>query len=347
MDFSIIIPAYQAAAVLPRCLEALCRQSIDRSRYEIIVVDDGSTDHTADVAEQTLQNQWSTQEICNAQIISAAQVIRAPHGGPAHARNLGVQVAQSNLMLFTDADCEPEPDWIEQLSSVFTDPSISGAKGTYRTRQTSLIARFVQQEYQERYDRLQRLAPIDFVDTYAAAYRREVFVDLGGFDAIELPTVAVEDQEFSFRAAAAGYRLVFVPEAVVYHQHNTSLGRYFRRKYNISYWKTFILRRHPTKALRDSHTPQMVKAQIGLLAVALLMTLATLLIPIGSVVPIGLWAVFCLSMGPLLIKIARRDPAVLLVAPLMITLRALALGLGMCAGVLRFYVFRRTAPHQT
>ncbi len=174
----------------------------------------------------------------------------------------------------------------------------------------------------------------------------EVFIDQGGFDAVGLPTVAVEDQEFSFRVAAAGHRLVFVPEAIVYHQHNTSLWRYFRRKVNISYWKTFILRRHPTKALRDSHTPQMIKVQIALLAAALLMTLAALLLgssmPIGPGVPIGLWAAFCLSMGPLLIKIARRDPPVLLVAPLMITLRALALGLGMFMGLLRFHVFRRS-----
>jgi cellulose synthase/poly-beta-1,6-N-acetylglucosamine synthase-like glycosyltransferase len=335
MDFSIIIPAYHATATLPRCLNALCRQSINRSRYEIIVVDDGSTDRTADIAEQTLRNQSAAHEIC------AAQVIRAPHGGPAHARNLGVGAAHSNLMMFTDADCEPEPDWIERLSSVFTDPTISGAKGTYRTRQTSLIARFVQQEYQERYDRLQHLAPIDFVDTYAAAYRREVFVDHGGFDAIGLPTVAVEDQEFSFRVAAGGHRLVFVPDAIVYHQHNTSLWRYFRRKYNISHWKTFILRRHPSKALHDSHTPQMIKIQIALLAAALLITAAAWLAPIGPGVPIGLWAVFFFSMAPLLIKIARRDPTVLLVAPLIITLRALALGLGIFTGMLRFHIFRR------
>ena len=232
MDFSIIIPAYQAAAVLPQCLNALHRQSIDRSRYEIIVVDDGSTDNTATVAEQVLNTS-------SAQDIHATQVIRATHGGPAQARNLGAQAAQGSLLLFTDADCEPVPDWIEQISSVFVDPSISGAKGTYRTRQTSLMARFVQQEYQERYDRLQRLAPIDFVDTYSAAYRRDVFIDQGGFDAVGLPTASVEDQEFSFRLTASGHRLVFVPEAVVYHQHNASLRRYFRRKYYIGCWKIY------------------------------------------------------------------------------------------------------------
>ena len=341
MDFSIIIPAYQAAAVLPKCLNALHRQSIDRSRYEIIVVDDGSTDNTATVAEQVL-NTSSAQDIRVPQVFRAAQVIHALHGGPAQARNLGAQAAQGRLLLFTDADCEPVPDWIEQISSVFVDPSISGAKGTYRTRQTSLVARFVQQEYQERYDRLQRLAPIDFVDTYSAAYRRDVFIDQGGFDAVGLPTASVEDQEFSFRLTASGHRLVFVPEAVVFHQHNASLWRYFRRKYYIGYWKIYILQRHPAKALRDSHTPQMIKVQIVLLAAALSITLAALLLPIGPGVSIGLWIAFFLTMGPLLIKIARRDPAVLLVAPLMIGVRTLALGLGMFNGLLRLYLFRRT-----
>jgi glycosyltransferase involved in cell wall biosynthesis len=325
MDFSIIVPAYQAAAVLPHCLDALCQQSIERARYEIIVVDDGSTDKTVAVAEQALQNR------------PPAQVIRATHGGPAYARNLGAEAAQSDLLLFTDADCEPVPNWIEQLSNVFVDPAISGAKGTYRTRQTSLIARFVQQEYQERYDRLQRLTMIDFVDTHAAAYRREVFIEQGGFDAVGFPTAAVEDQEFSFRLTASGHRLVFVPEAVVYHQHNTSLVRYFRRKYNIGCWKIDVLRRHPAKAMRDSHTPQIVKAQIALLALALMSTITALLLPIGPSVPIGLWAGYFLTMGPLLIKIARRDPPVLLIAPVMISARTLALGLGMLSGLLRIH----------
>jgi len=55
VKFSVIVPAYQAAAVLPNCLDALQCQTIDRSQYEIIVVDDGSTDGTADAAAQALR----------------------------------------------------------------------------------------------------------------------------------------------------------------------------------------------------------------------------------------------------------------------------------------------------
>jgi hypothetical protein len=102
-----------------------------------------------------------------------------------------------------------------------------------------------------------------------------------------------------------------------------------------------LLKRHPGKAVRDSHTPQLVKAQIALLAAALIGLLSLFWPPLGLPVAIGLWLAFGLSMWPLLIKIARRDPPVLLIAPLMIFVRTLALGLGLLGGLLRFYVFPR------
>jgi hypothetical protein len=130
----------------------------------------------------------------------------------------------------------------------------------------------------------------------------------------------------------------------VYHQHITSPARYYRRKYNIAHWKICLLKRYPNKAVRDSHTPQIVKVQIVLLAAALAGSLGVWLTPIGPPIAIGLWLAFGLSMLPLWIKIARRDPPVLLVAPLMIFIRALALGLGLFTGLLRFQVFRLTPP---
>ena len=332
MKFSVIIPAYQAATVLPKCLSALQQQTIDRTQYEIIVVDDGSTDGTAAVAEQTL---------CG---FPAAKIIHAEHGGPAHARNLGAWAAEGDLLLFADADCEPISGWIESFAHAFTDPFVSGAKGTYATRQRSLVARFVQQEYQERYDRTSRQEKIDFIDTYSACYRRDVFVQNRGFDAVSFPTMAVEDQELSFRLAERGHRLVFVPEALVYHQHLTSAIRYFRRKYNISHWKMYLLQRYPGKAVRDSHTPQLIKLQIVLLLAALLGTLGIFLPPLGSLIAIGLWSAYGLSMLPLLSKIAQRDPPVLFIAPIMIFIRTLALGLGLLSGALRFYLLRLDPP---
>ena len=103
IDYSIIIPAYNAASTLPNCLRALRQQSIDRSHYEIIVVDDGSTDRAVNIAQEFTKDD------------SHLHIIGVPHGGQAAARNAGVKIAQGALILFTDADCEPQPDWIERL----------------------------------------------------------------------------------------------------------------------------------------------------------------------------------------------------------------------------------------
>lgn len=320
LKYSAIVPAYQAVAALLRCLAALQDQTIDRADYEIIVVDDGSTDGTAAAAEKVLDRQFS-------------QVIRAPHAGPAHARNLGAQAARGDILIFTDADCEPAHDWLERLTATLRDETVSGAKGAYRTQQKSLVARFVQQEYQEKYDRMCQLASIDFIDTYSAAYRRDVFWSVNGFD----PALIMdEDQELSFRLSTQGHRLVFAPQAVVYHQHVTSLWKYARRKYGIGYWKALVLKQHPGKALRDSHTPQVIKVQLGLLAGALLTTLLTLFNFSWAVAADVFWLLFLISMLPLLSKIARRDPTVIVIAPLMISLRAVCLGFGLMRGFLHF-----------
>jgi cellulose synthase/poly-beta-1,6-N-acetylglucosamine synthase-like glycosyltransferase len=226
------------------------------------------------------------------------------------------------------------------MTRVFADVTISGAKGVYRSRQRSLVARFVQQEYQDKYDRMATLPAIDFIDTYSAAYRRAVFVASGGFDT-SFTTASVEDQEFSFRLTEQGHRLVLVPEAIVYHQHDATLSEYVRRKYGIGYWKPLVLRRHPGKAIKDSHTPQSIKVQIVLLAIAIDATLLTILVPGFAVLAVSAWLLLLSTMLPLLIKIARRDAAVLGVAPLMIGLRAFGLGAGLTIGLIRFNLLPR------
>jgi len=192
---SVIIPVFNGRRTLPACLAALQNQT--HPPKEIIVVDDGSTDGTAALAAQF-----------------NVTVIRQTNQGPAAARNYGAQNAGGDILLFTDADCTPTPNWVAHMLAPFADPTVAGAKGRYRTHQPELIARFVQQEYQERYDRMAGLSQIDFIDTYSAAYRRQLFIKNGGFDPhFELN----EDQEFSFRLARQGYRLLYLPA-----RHNRS-----------------------------------------------------------------------------------------------------------------------------
>ncbi|MBN1441355.1 MAG: glycosyltransferase family 2 protein, partial [Planctomycetes bacterium] len=110
---SVIVPARNASATLPGCLLALRAQSYPRDRFEVIVVDDGSTDNTAAVAAKF----W-------------ARVISIPPSGPAVARNRGVKESKGEILLFTDADCAPTPGWISRLVSAFDEPEVMAARGT-------------------------------------------------------------------------------------------------------------------------------------------------------------------------------------------------------------------------
>jgi lipopolysaccharide/colanic/teichoic acid biosynthesis glycosyltransferase/GT2 family glycosyltransferase len=324
LQYSVVVPAYQAVETIGDCLAALKQQSVPPQSYEVIVVDDGSTDGTEAVARA-----------------AGVTVVRQQHAGAAAARNCGAALARGELLLFTDSDCAPVPGWIAALAAPFSDPEVAGAKGTYLTRQQSKVARFTQIEYEDRYDRMAGAERIDFIDTYSAAYRRDVFLTNGGFD----PRFLInEDQEFAFRLAEKGYKLVFAPDAQVYHQHNATMKQYARRKFKIGMWKVRVTRQHPTQVVKDSHTPGALKAQLVIAAVSLAAMVINLLITghrrrpwwPGWLAWLGLLTVFDVTAFPFYRKIVRRDPSLLLPALPMMWVRAFALGFGFAAGLFRF-----------
>lgn len=307
---SIIIPAYNAESTLPACLQVLKPQLEQPTGFEVIVVDDGSTDNTAQVA-----------------VSMGVTVVEQQNSGPAAARNAGVAASTGEIILFTDADCEPSQDWVRQISDALKNREIDGAKGTYKTRQKGLVARFVQQEYQDKYDKMSSDSYIDFIDTYSAAYRRDVFEQNGGFDPT-FPMPANEDIEFSFRLASQGCKFVFVPDAVVFHSHVDSVVEYFKRKYFVGFWRVKMYMLHPEKMVSDSHTPQSLKLQVLLVALLLVCIVMGVFFPIFWGAVVGVLAVFLVSAIPFGIKVAKRDFPVTFVAPGLLFVRALALGLG-------------------
>jgi GT2 family glycosyltransferase len=312
ISFSVIVPVYNGAQTLGVCLDALSDQTVGADTCQIIVVDDGSSDDSAGIAQRY-----------------RVTVLRQEHAGAGPARNLGARLAESPILLFTDADCQPQRDWIEKMAAPFESPEVAGVKGVYGTRQHSRVARFAQAEYEEKYKRQARLPLIDFVDTYAAAYRRDVFWAHGGFDPKFLLD---EDQELSFRLSKAGHKLVLALDARVYHLHPDTVWRYFRRKLHLGRWKVPVHARHPRKALRDSYTPWSQKAQLALLP--LFLGTATIAVAGGVswLVPALLAAVGLVTTLPLLREAQRQGWDVAVVVPFLVLLRALALDLGLAWG---------------
>lgn len=319
---TVIIPVYNDETGIGRCVAACLRQSYPRDQYEVLVVDDGSTDCTGDVAAA-----------------AGARVIRQDNAGPAAARNAGAAHARGELLVFTDADCTPQPDWLERLTAPFARPEIVGAKGRYCSEQTALVARLVQTEYEEKYDRMAQYATIDFIDTYSAVYRREVFLANGGFDPA-FPVPSAEDQELSFRLAEQGYVMVFVPSAVVAHRHTDRWQAYVRRKARYGYWQILNRWRHPQTVLRDSHTPQTQKLQIVLITLLPPALLAALAAPALSLLPLAVVAAFVASAAPFVRRAAVKGPAMGAAALPFLVTRAAALATGMIAGALTI-PFRR------
>lgn len=318
LRISVIVPAKDAQDSIAACLDALIHQQGFQfgCDYEVILVDDGSRDQTAEIAESR-----------------GVRVISQLNAGPAAARNNGVAHANGELVLFTDADCVPSPDWIANLALPFQDERVIGVKGAYLCQKRNVVARFVQQEFEYKYQALAKLPHIDFIDTYSAAYRKQIFLENDGFD-VRFPVPSVEDQEFSFRLARKGYHLSFAPQAHVFHSHDQSIWQYNKRKWGIGYWKAFMLRWLPEKTLSDSYTPASQRFQILLLAVLLLTLLLGIFFPQLLWLSAALWVLFVLSGYPFLKMIGENDRKILLPAVPLLFVRAGALGFGLLAGFL-------------
>jgi glycosyltransferase involved in cell wall biosynthesis len=314
---TVIVPARNAADMIGECIKSLRAQTVP---VEIIIVDDGSDDGTAALAKKL-----------------GAKVLRQQKKGPASARNLGAGAAKGEVLLFTDADCVPESGWVEMMLVPFSDRSIAGAQGAYKTRQKSWVARFAQLEIEDRYDRLSKREYIDFIGTYSAAYRKTVFMKAGGFDE-NFTAASGEDPELSFRVAGAGGKMVFTPRAIVYHRHPDSLAKYAKQKFGRALWRVPLYKKHMKKAAGESYTPQSLKVETGLFLMFAI-SLAAWPIWAGRAPPgfspeIFLGAIVLLSL-PFAAKNFRKDKPAGLVTPFMVVVRSAVFSAGLLWGMLK------------
>src|SRR5579871_3764158 len=322
MSVSIIIPTFNGASRIGNCLEALLQQT-HPPETEIVVVNDGSTDNTTEVVGRY-----------------PVRLISQANAGPAAARNRGAREAKGSIILFTDDDCVPIQDWLAIMVEPFKDPETVGVKGVYRTSQKGLIARFVQIEYEDRYRLMERLPSIDFIDTYSAGFRRDRFLDMGGYDT-SFPVACAEDVELSYRMSARGWKMKFVPAAVVYHTHPDTLAGYLKKKYKFAFWRVLAVRKNPSKTLKDSHTPQLMKLQLLFAPALLLAAISDLAVRPAIPASVIVGAAFFVTTLPFTCRAIAKNLPIGLLSPALLALRSSAQVLGVTAGVIG--AFRKSA----
>jgi len=332
---AVIVPVYNGRETILNCLAALARQTLPLHQFQVIIVDDGSTDGTVEavtawINERSLPN-W--------------HVISQKNAGPATARNHGASVAVAPILLFTDADCTPSNDWVESMIQPFlnSDPP-AAVMGCYLSQQTEPAARFAQYEFEERYALMARRRHIDLVATYAAAYAQEIFWRFGGFDT-SFPKANNEDVEFSYRLSRDGLRMIFLSGATVTHPHTSTWSRYFKTKWERAYWRTQVYRHYPEKAVADSYTPQTLKVQM-LFGLPALLGLA-----VAGITGSWYWLLptllFFAAVMPTLLFMSRRSPSFVLWALWGLWLRSLAFTGGVAWGILRPYTILATNNDKT
>jgi glycosyltransferase involved in cell wall biosynthesis len=318
MKCSLIIPAYNAENTIRTCLESALRQSLFKDRYEVIVVDDGSNDNTAEIV--------STY---------AVKMVKQPNQGPAAARNKGAKASRGEILVFTDSDCELSFNFLENIiAPMKKNAKIVGVQGSYKTKQNDFMAQFGQVEIEIRYQKMAKTEYIDFIGTYAAAYNKSIFEQFGGFDQ-GFRLASGEDTEFSYKLQEAGHKMVFEPKAVVYHQHPTILTNYLKTKFNRGYWRIRLYRKHPKKTINDSYTPQSLKIQIMCIPFMLFIFLFSAINPFWI---FGLFLIITLfgywSM-PFLDACINKNIFYYLFIPLVLVLRAISIFLGMVFGLIK------------
>ena len=308
-NISVVVPSYNDAGNLEKCLEALNRQTV-RNDLEIVVSLDGG------------------EQLPSAVASLADRVVEGLHCGPAGARNRGWKASTGDLVLFTDSDCIPCPDWARQMIMAL-GAGADAVKGVYSGGGRKVIQRLAQIEFDERYRLLSKCDVIDIIDTYSAGYRRSVLESTGGFDE-SFPFPDHEDVDLSCRMAREGYQLRFAPRARVSHIHRATWRAYFRMKFSRGRWRMKIVKRYPRRAGADTYTPLCMKLQIILCP---LLVPVLLLLSVGTL-PLILWGViFLLSTIPLVLTALRSDRSLAPIIPMFALWRGCALFSGLLRGI--------------
>jgi GT2 family glycosyltransferase len=194
---SVVVPTHNRVERLMRLLDALAAQDIGE-RFEVVVVDDLSSDDTV-----IRLGRWSPVASFQLKILSSEI-----NTGPAGARNRGWRGARGEVVAFVDDDCVPSTGWLGSLVAGLDSADIAVGRTRPPDDQLHLIGPF--SSYLD-------IGHDQSFSTCNIAYRRSVLEKLGGFDEANFSWLNGEDTDLGLRSIKAGYRDIYVAEALVWH----------------------------------------------------------------------------------------------------------------------------------
>jgi O-antigen biosynthesis protein len=222
---SVIVPAYNAQPTIDECVRSLLELRYPSEALELVVVDNGSTDATADILSR---------------YEGRVRVLHEPARGAAAARNAGLASAEGEVVAFTDADCVVDPDWLRHIVVPLHNPRVGIAGGAIFARNGANDVERFGEEIHDHRRTIETLTP-PYAVTMSWASRSELLRDLGGFD----PRFRrCQDVDLSYRITQAGYSLAFVGAAVVYHRNEHGLPGLFREGFVHGFYGVKAVKHH-------------------------------------------------------------------------------------------------------
>jgi len=221
---TVAIPCYNAARFLGNLLESLFEQT--RPPDEILVIDDGSTDATREIAKS----------------YDVGLVEHDGNLGLARARNTALQHATGDIIVYFDADTLPDRKNIERMLAEYRNPEIAAVGGQELFSRSSRRADLWRNLFWRQTHGHKRIDSVWMLMGLCCSYRKEVLVEMGGFD--EEYTTNGEDVDVGLRLRKAGYHLKYLPEISVFHRRKDSLHSLLSLAYRHSYWQSTALRKN-------------------------------------------------------------------------------------------------------
>jgi peptidoglycan-N-acetylglucosamine deacetylase len=219
---SVLIPAYNEEKVIAITVERILAS--DYRNLEILVIDDGSLDRTAEVIRQRFADE------------KRVSLISIANGGKAHALNMGLHQARGTVVVALDADTQFNTDTISRLVRWFADPAIGAVAGNAKVgNRINMITRWQALEYivAQNLERraLSALDVLTVVPGAVGAWRRETLIELGGFP----PDTLAEDQDLTIAVQAAGYQVAFDTSAIAWTEAPATVRGLSRQRFRWSF----------------------------------------------------------------------------------------------------------------